>query len=114
MGASAQLSRLAPYAGRLLEDDAVQQQLDRALANLRSGSRRARRQGARKAARDPRTRHKLSAAATAGLQVARAMREPPPAPRHTGRRIVVLSLLAGAGTIVYRQVAEATPDDPEA
>jgi hypothetical protein len=113
MPVSDQFARLAPYAGRLLDDHAVQAQLDRAVSNLRDGTRRARGKGAKKAVKDRRTRRKLITAASAAIQAARTLSEPPAPKRHLGRRIVVLSLLGGGAVIVYRQLADATPTLPD-
>src|ERR1700729_3465490 len=109
MPASEQLSRLAPYAKRLLDDDSVQNQIDRAFSNLRSGTKRARSKGAKKAVSDRKTRRQLSAAALATTQIVRALRKPPPPKRHGGRRLAVLSLLAGGAVAGYRRLSAATP-----
>jgi hypothetical protein len=109
MPASEQLSRLAPYAKRLLDDDAVQDQFDRAFSNLRSGTRRARGKGAKKAVSDRKTRRQLSAAAVATTQIVRAVRQPPPPERHLARRFVAISLLAAGATVGYRRLSAATP-----
>jgi hypothetical protein len=109
MPASDQLSRLAPYAQRLLDDDAVQGQIDRAFSNLRSGAKRARGKGPKQAASDRKTRRQLTAAAVATTQIVRALREPSPPKRHRGRRVAALSLLAGAAVVGYRQLSAATP-----
>jgi hypothetical protein len=113
MPASEQLSRLTPYARRLLNDDAVQDQLDRAFSNFRDGSKRARSKGAKKAVSDRKTRRQLSAAAMATTQIVRALREPPPPERHLGRRLAVVSLIAGGAAIGYRRLSGATPGSPD-
>ena len=113
MPASEQLSRLAPYANRLLNDDAVQDQLDRAFSNLRGGSKRARGKGAKKAVSDRKTRRQLSAAVMATTQIVRALREPPPPKRHLGRRLAVVSLIAGGAMVGYRRLSDATPGSPD-
>jgi hypothetical protein len=109
MPASEQLSRLTPYAQRLLDDDAVRDQIDRAFSHLRSGAGRARKKGAKKAVTDRKTRRQLSAAAIATTQIVRALREPPPTTRHRGRRLAVISALAGAAVISYRQRSAGDP-----
>ena len=110
MSASDQMTRLGPYVSRVLDDDAVRDQFDRAFSNLRDGSRRARSKGARKAVADPRTRRQLTAAATAATQIVRALREPEPPKRHLGRRAVGLSILAGGAVIGYRRFAGPSPE----
>jgi hypothetical protein len=109
MPASERLSRLAPYARRLLDDDMVQNQIDRAISNLRGGTRRARGKGAKKAVSDRKTRRQFSAAAAATTQIVRALREPPPPKRHLARRVAALSLLAAGATVGYRRLSAATP-----
>jgi hypothetical protein len=113
MPASEQLSRLAPYAIPLLDDDAVQDQLDRLYSNLRDGIGRARGKGAKKAVGDRRTRRKLGAAAAAATQIARRLREPEPPKRHLGRRLAVLSVVAGGAMIGYRRLSSSTPRSPD-
>ena len=113
MPASERLSRLAPYAERLLDDDGVQDQIDRAFSNLRSATRRARGQGAKQAVNDRKTWRQLGAATIAGTEIVRALREPPPRKRHRGRRLAVLSLLAGAAVLSYRQLEASNPKPPD-
>lgn len=109
MPASEQLSRLAPYAQRLLDDDAVQDELDRAFSHLRSGAGRVRRRGAKNAVSDRQTRRQLSAAAIAIIQIVRALREPRPSRRRRGRQLAMLSALAGAAAVGYRRRSATTP-----
>lgn len=109
MPASEHLSRLAPYTKGLLDDDMVQNQIDRAFSNLRSGTKRARVKGAKKAVSDRKTRRQFSAAAVAATQIVRALRQPPPPKRHLARRLAVISLLAAGATVGYRRLSAATP-----
>ena len=113
MALSDQLARVAPHVERLLEDDSVQAQLDRAIANLRAGGKRAQRQGARGAATDRRTWTQLGTAAVAAYQVAQAVRAPEPPARHPMRRLIVLGAVGGGAVLVYRQLMEDTPDPAE-
>jgi hypothetical protein len=110
MSTTDQLSRLAPYATRLLDDDAVRDQLDRAVSNLRDGSRRARSQGAKKAVTDRQTRRQLSAAAVAATQIVRRLREPEPPKRHLGRRALGLAVVAGGAVVGYRRRSASSPE----
>lgn len=110
MSASDQISRLGPYAVRMLDDDAVRDQFDRAFSNLRDGSRRARSKGAKKAVADRKTRRQLSAAAMAATQIVRALKEPEPPKRHLGRRALGLSVVAGGAVIGYRRVSGSSPE----
>ncbi len=112
MDASQQLSRLAPYARRLLDDDALQDQFDRAYVNLRDGTKRARGKGAKQAVGDRKTRRQLGAAAAAATQIVRALREPEPPKRHLGRRILVLSGIAGGAVVGYRQLTGTAAQTP--
>jgi hypothetical protein len=108
MAASEQLSRLAPYARQVLDDSYVQDELDRLFTNLRDGSRRARREGPAEAATDPKLRGQLSAALAAATHIARALNEPEPvAPkRNRVRRIVLVTVVAGAAAVGYRQLTD--------
>ena len=105
MAASEQISRLTPYLNRLLQDDDLQKQIVTGFSNLRDGTQRARSKGAKKAAGDRKVRHRLTAAATAGTQIVRALREPEPPPRHRGRRALALATVAGGAVVGYRQLA---------
>ncbi len=109
MPVSENLSRLAPYAKRLLDDDMVQNQIDRAFSDLRSGTKRARGKGAKKAVSDRKTRRQFRAAAVATTQIARALRQPPPPKRHPARRLAAISVLAAGATVAYRRLSAATP-----
>jgi hypothetical protein len=105
MAASEQISRLTPYVNRLLQDDALQTQIVQGFTNLRDGTKRARSKGAKQAAGDRKVRHRLTAAATAGTQIVRALREPEPPPRHRGRRVLALAVVAGGTVVGYRKIA---------
>jgi hypothetical protein len=105
MPATEQISRLAPYARRLLDDDYVQDEFDRLFTNLRDGSQRARRQGAAQAATDRQLRNQATAALAAATHIVRALNQPEPAPkRHRVRRLVLVATVAGAATVGYRQL----------
>jgi hypothetical protein len=106
MAASEQISRVAPYARRLLDDDYVQDEVDRLFTHLRDSSRRARRTGPTQAATDRRLRNQLTAALAAAAHIARALHEPEPEPpkRHGVRRTVLFATVAGAATVGYRQL----------
>jgi hypothetical protein len=105
MAVSEQISQLTPYVRRLLQDDDLQKQIATGFTNLRDGTQRARSKGPKKAAGDRRVRHRLTAAATAGTQIVRALREPEPPPRHRGRRILTLTIVAAGAVVGYRRVA---------
>jgi hypothetical protein len=107
MPASEQISRLAPYARRLLDDDSLQEQFDRLFTNLRDGSQRARRKGAAEAATDRKLRTQLTAALAAAGHIARALNEPEPKPskRHGIRTLTLTVALAGAAFVGYRQLS---------
>lgn len=105
MAATEQLTRLTPYVNRLLEDDKLQEQIVRGFTNLRDGVQRASSRGPKKATTDRKVRRRLGAAATAGTQIVRAMREPEPPPRHRGRQLLALAVIAGGAAVGYRQLA---------
>jgi hypothetical protein len=110
MPASEQISRLAPYARQLLDDDYVQDELDRLFANLRDGSQRARRKARRKgpaqAATDRQLRNQLMAALAAAAHIVGTLKEPEPEPpkRHRLRTLTLTVVVAGATYAGYRQV----------
>jgi hypothetical protein len=105
MSASEQISRLTPYAQRLLDDEDVQAEFGRLVRNLRDGSRRARRTGPAQATTDRKLRSQLSAALAAATHIGRALQEPAPPPkRHVLRRVVIVTAVAGAATVGYRQL----------
>lgn len=105
MNASEQLSRLAPYVGRLLKDDYVHEQIGQAATSLRRGSRRAKRKGAKRAVADRRVRGQLRAGVTAATQVVRAVGQSPPPKRHPLRRVLVVTVAAGGAAVAYRQLS---------
>jgi hypothetical protein len=110
MAASEQISRLTPYAQRLLDDDYLQDEIGRLFTNLRDGSRRVQRTGPAQATTDRQLRKQLAAALAAATHIRRALREPEPPPqRHLVRRVVVIAAVAGAATIGYRQLAAEGP-----
>ncbi len=105
MAVSDQISRLTPYAERLLDDDSLQEEFGRLFTNLRDGARRAQRTGPAQAATDPKLRNQLSAAIAAATHIGRALQEPEPPPkRHLVRRVLVVAAVAGAATVGYRQL----------
>lgn len=106
MAVSEQVSRLAPYAQQLLDDDYVQDELGRLFTNLREGSRRARREGPARATTDKKLASQLSAALVAATHIGRALQQPDPEPpkTHRVRRVVFVAAAAGAATVGYRQL----------
>jgi hypothetical protein len=106
MPASQQISRLAPYARRLLDDDYVQDEFDRLLTSVRDGSRRARGKSAAQAATDRQLRNQLTAALAAAGHIARNLNEPAPRPRkrHRARHLTLTLAIAGAVLMCYRQL----------
>ena len=105
MPVSEQIYRLTPYAQRLLEDDYLQDEVGRLFTNLRDGSRRVRSKGPAQAATDRKLRNQLSAALAAATHIGQALKEPEPPPkRHLVRRVVIVTAIAGAATVGYRQL----------
>jgi hypothetical protein len=107
MPASEQISRLAPYARQLLDDNYVQDELDRLVTNLRDGSQRARRKGAAQAATDRQLRDQLTAALAAAGHIVGALKAPEPEPskRHRLRTLTLTVAVAGAAYAGYRQLS---------
>jgi hypothetical protein len=100
------LTRLAPYVGRLLEDEHLQDEVKTVVRNLRAGSSRARKRGPRKAIGDRTVRRRLSAAGSTASAIARELREPAPARRPRRRRgggLTVAALAAGATAVAYQR-----------
>jgi hypothetical protein len=106
MPVSQQISRLAPYAQRLLDDDYVQDELDRLFTNVRNGSRRAHGKSVAQAAADRRLRNQLTAALAAAGHIVRALNEPVPEPpkRHRFRSLTLALVAGGAAYVGYRQL----------
>jgi hypothetical protein len=97
MSAVGQLSRIAPYVGRLLEDEYVQDQIRDAVKDLRRGSQRAKRKGARGAVADQRVRSQLTAAGGSLATAVQRLRQPEPPKRHWLRRGLLIAAAAGGG-----------------
>ena len=115
MSAGNRIGKAAPYLGRLLNDDYVQDQVRELVTGLRQGGTRAKRKGANKAVSDRRVRQQLAAAAVAAGRAARTLREPEPPKRHLVRRTLSVGAVAGAAVVIYRQrqssMAAAQPSD---
>jgi hypothetical protein len=102
---SARSARSAmPYAQRLMGDQYVQDQLRNAFVKLRDVYGRAARQQGR-AAEDKQLYGSLREAATSIRRAVGAIQEPPPKPKHRGRRVLVLALLAGGAALLAKQAS---------
>jgi hypothetical protein len=117
MSTSNRIGKVAPYLGRLLNDDHVQDQVRDLVTDLRQGATRAKRKGAKKAVSDKRVRRRLAGAAVAAGRAARTLREPEPPKRHPIRRALGVAAVAGAAAAIYRQrqssmAATQPPDNP--
>jgi hypothetical protein len=106
MSAADQLSRLAPYLTRALEDEYIQEQIEQAIRGLRRSSRRARQQSASDAVKDRRLRQQLGQAIESLTEAGRALTQPPPK-RHPIRRTVVLLLAAVAVAFAWQRRTQA-------
>jgi hypothetical protein len=106
MPASEQITRLAPYARQLLDDDYVKDELDRLFTNVRDGSQRVRRKGAAQAATDQQLRNQVTAALAAATHIIGALRETEPEPpkRHRLRTLTLTAVAVGATYAGYRQL----------
>jgi hypothetical protein len=106
MPASDQISRVAPYARRLLDDDYVKDELDRLFTNVRDGSQRVRRKGPAQAATDRQLRSQVTAGLAAAAHIVGALKEAEPEPpkRHRLRTLTLTVVVAGAAYAGYRQV----------
>jgi hypothetical protein len=103
MNTSDRIGKVAPYLGRLLNDDYIQDQVRELVSGLRQGATRAKRKGAKNAVGDKRVRRQLAAAAVAAGRAARTLREPEPPKRHPVRRALGAVAVAGAAAAIYRQ-----------
>jgi hypothetical protein len=103
MNAGEQLSRIAPYVSRALEDDYVQEQLGQGVASLRRGTRRAKGKSAKAAIADPKVHHNLRDAAASLSGAFRTIKEPPPK-KHRLRRVLVVGALSGVAVLGWRQI----------
>lgn len=117
MSTSNPIGKAAPYLGRMLNDDYVQEQVRELVTDLRQGGKRAKRKGAKRAVSDKRVRRQLAAAALAAGRAARTLREPEPPKRHPIRRTLSVAAVAGAAAAIYRQRQSSTatvqpPDHP--
>jgi hypothetical protein len=108
MSAPDQLSRFAPYIGRLLEDEYIQEEISQAITSLRRGSRRARGRSASEAIKDRRLRAQLRDAASSLTQASRALNAPPPK-RHRFRRALLLTAALTAVVLAWQQRAKNNP-----
>jgi hypothetical protein len=106
MPASEQISRVAPYARQLLDDDYVKDELDRLFTSVRDGSQRVRRKGPAQAASDRQLRNQVAAALAAAAHIVGALKEAEPEPpkRHRLRNVTLTVVVAGAAYAGYRQV----------
>jgi hypothetical protein len=103
MSAGGQLSRIAPYIERALEDDYVQDQIRQGVASLRRGSQRAKTKSAKGAVTDQTLRNNLRDAASSITTALRTIKAPPPK-KHRLRRVLVLATLAGGAVLAWRQI----------
>jgi hypothetical protein len=108
MSTSDRIGKAAPYIGRLVSDDYVQDQVRELVTGLRQGAIRAKRKGAKDAVSDKRVRRQLTAAAVAAGRAARTLREPEPPKRHPIRRALAVAAVAGAAAAIYRQRQSST------
>ena len=96
MTATGRLSRIGPYATRLLNDDYVHEQLGQALTELRRGSRRAKGRRATEALADTKLRTQVGEAITSLGNARRALAEPPRKRRRFRRALILMMPLAAA------------------
>lgn len=99
---SNRIGKAAPYLGRLLSDDYVQDQVRELVTDLREGTRRAKRKGAKNAVSDS------ASVGSSPLPLSPpAERHGPfvnlPPKRHPIRRALAVAAVAGAAAAIYRQ-----------
>jgi hypothetical protein len=112
MPASEQISRVAPYAQRLLDDDYLQDEFGRLFTNLRDGSRRVRKTGPAQATTDRQLRNQFAAALAAATHIGRALKQPEPEPPkgHRLRTLALTVVIAGGAYAGYRQLTASGPE----
>jgi ferric-dicitrate binding protein FerR (iron transport regulator) len=98
------LSKVTPYVGRLLEDQYVQEQIRDAMKDLRRGSQRAKRKGARGAVADKRVRSQLAAAGGSLSTAVQRLRQPEPPQRHWLRRGLLVVAAGAGGVLAWQQI----------
>jgi hypothetical protein len=103
MTAADQLRRIAPYVGRLLEDEYTQEQIIRALTGLRQSSRRARGQTASEALKDRRLRKHVRDAVSSLTTASRALNGSARPKRHFFRTALLLTLAGAVGALAWQR-----------
>ena len=99
---------LAPYAEQLLNNRDVQDAIQRAATAGRASFQRARGTGPRKAVTDKRLQRRLQETAQATFDAWTAVSESRKPKRHWGRRIVVVSVVAGGAFVALNADARQT------
>lgn len=105
-----QLARIAPYLGRLLEDEYIQDQIGQAATQLRRSSKRVKLQSAGEVIKDQRLLGQLRAAARSLTAAGCVLKKPPRAQRRPLRAAALMLTGAGiAGTLVWRTKSTSSP-----
>jgi hypothetical protein len=103
MSASDQLARIAPYLGRALEDEYIQQQIREGLVNLRRSAKRAKQKSANEALKDQRLRRQLRDAVGSLAEAVRALQQPKRPKRHLLRGGLILAVAAGGAVFAWQR-----------
>lgn len=105
-----QLARIAPYLGRLLEDEYIEDQIGQAATQLRRSSKRVKLQSAGEVIKDQRLLGQLRAAARSLTAAGCVLKKPPRAQRGPLRAAALMLTGAGiAGTLVWRTKSTSSP-----
>jgi hypothetical protein len=99
-----------PYARRAVEDEYVQEQVRKAVAQLRDVYKRASREGG-KASKDNQLYAKVREAATSARRAVGAIEEPPQ-PKRRGRKLLVLAAVTGIVGLLLRKGTGSLQPDP--
>lgn len=91
-----------PYMQRVVEDQYVQEQLGNALTRLREVYARASKEGGQ-AAEDKKLYGKVREAVSSIRNAARAIQEPPPKPKHRGRKILSFAVVGACVALLAKR-----------
>ena len=100
------VSKLTPYARRLLDDEHLQDELRELVADVRRVAARAQRVGPEGAIGDKRLRRHAAGGAAAAVQIYEAFNQPTPPKSHRLRRIAVVAVLGAGAALAYRELID--------
>jgi hypothetical protein len=102
MPASTTIARSASYAGRLLENGYLQENVRDGVADLRAAYARARRRSAAAAAQDRKLHRRLRRGVGSLAEAAVALKTGREKPKRRGRLLITLAAVGGVAAVVIR------------